>query len=233
MERKKFLQLTSMATLGAIAFPKGVQSLLKEAHGNTRYIRIDLNDEFVWNWLLKLAASTLVTTLIAKAVEYCIDGQCYCNGSACEKNTPPESAYSSNSRELWHYDDVQKKFFIQNIQDSNIQFNNISIPFLDMDCNKLINIEGPYAAGLSWAVEESAQTQTPDTVKRCLIPNSEYSNGGYRFDLNPCKPTIYGTEAGHNVMNYIPKDKGGIVKVSAKGGDGKEYWYREYDFDLE
>ena len=239
MKRKEFIRNVGMSIFGTATLPLLAAkplSRLNEGNYNTRYI--DINTEGNWAWLAQAATTALVSTLIAKAVEWCIDGQCFCNGGSCNNNTALESAYSHNKC-LYRYDDPTCKFLVQNLQDDFMPFGNASVPFLDFDCNRFTNIEGPYLAALSWAIDECIQThkRPAHEVRSCLIPQRELSNGGYRFDIESCSPTIYTTKSGSVRMDYKPNWQGrnfsgGIVQVSARGQDGKEYWQRDYDFKM-
>lgn len=230
MQRQKFIKLSALATAGAFT------GLFVPANAfanpaDTRFIKLhSLEEEAFILWLARLAVSALVTSLIATKVEDWF-GSCQCNGGACSANTPASNAYN-NTNGVYGYANNDRRFLTQNIKDSQINFTNVSVPFLTYEKAQIMNVEGPFLAGLCWAAEDVAREQGANRARQLFIPRYEISNGGYRFDINPCDPTKFGSDAGKTSIDYAPKYSGGIVKVTARDNSGRNVWQRNYEMEM-
>ena len=194
----------------------------------TRVIPIhELEGEAFIGWLAKLAVRALVTSLVAQKVSEW-SGSCSCNGSACSKGTAASSDYY-NTDGVYGYDPYDRRFLTQNIRDSKVKFTNVSVPFMTGANAQIMNIEGPFLAGMCLGAEEVSTQYSAQTARKLFIPRSEISNGGYRFDTDPCAPTLYKTAAGSTKIDYAAHSWGGTVKVTARDNAGTALWSRNYD----
>lgn len=230
MKRKDFLKISTLAAAGTLA---GLFLPVKvfANPADTRLIRLhSLEEEAYLLWLARLVVSALVTTLVAKKVESWF-GSCQCNGGACSANTPASSAYS-NTDGVYAYANNDRRFLTQNIRDSQVSFTNVSVPFLTHDNAQLMNVEGPFLAGMCWAAADVAREEGVSRARQLFIPRYEISNGGYRFDIRPCDPTTFGSDAGKTSIAFAPKYGGGIVKVTARDNSGRNVWQRNYEMEM-
>lgn len=166
-------------------------------------------------WLARLAVSSLVTALGARIVEH-YTGNCICDGTTCYKSPPNYS----NAVGLYGTGRYESRFVHQEVNDSNVSFTNISVPFLNAYNSYIGNVEGPFLAGMCWAIDELSKNYYTSNVKKILIPTGNLRNGGYRFDTDSCYSTEYSTQYGKTKITNQPKYGGGEVIVKA---------YDEYD----
>jgi hypothetical protein len=237
MTRKEFLKWNGLAAAGLFVgatLPtslKGAPFSDEMELGNTRTINLhDLDEAAYLAWLARLAARVLVTTLVAKKVGRWVDG-CYCNGSTCTKSTAPSSAYTVTDG-IYEYDSVSRRFVTQQVKDNQVAFNNMSVPFMTNDNGHLMNVEGPFLAGMCFSAEDVAQEYSSKDARRLFVPLTEISNGGHRFDTNPCYPTAYKTVAGSTNIGYEAKSWGGVAKVTAYDDAKGPVWSRNYKMEF-
>jgi hypothetical protein len=228
MERKEFIKYSGLASLGILTGMYNPILAFSPPKAETRFIKIDASDENGLIWLGRLIVSSLVTSMAAKVVDN-LTSDCTCNGASCAKNTPQDDAYY-NHKGIYGYDYLNTRFVHQNLRDSNVTFENCSVPFLSMNNAKISVIEGPFLAALCWAIDDARVGCSPEVVSRSIFPTAEISNGGYRFDINPCYPTEFKTKSGSTKIEYKGDGQSGEMTVIAKDSTGKQYWDRQYAY---
>lgn len=231
MKRSDFLKISALSSVGV--FSTIPQVFSRTASPDRHVIRISTDDEEVFGpWLARLVVSSLVSALAAKVVDKWT-GSCACNGGACDAGTAKSSAYS-NPQGIYGYSHVDRRFLTQYIDDDNMEFTNVSAPFLNNSNAHFMNVEGPFLAGMCWAAEDVSRAYSRQTAQQLFIPRSEISNGGYRFDINSCEPTSFRTDSGSTDIYYAPnrKNDGGVVRVTAKNTSGSAIWARDYEMEF-
>jgi hypothetical protein len=154
MERSEFLKISGLTASGLalglfnpltlLGSSNKIQRLYPELK-TIQIITIDKTDVMWVGWLGRLVASSLVAALGAKIVDKISD--CYCNGTSCSVNNAQSSQYN-NAKGIYGYDATDRRLVTQEINDSNVQFTNMSAPFLSKYNGKISNVEGPFLAGL-------------------------------------------------------------------------------------
>lgn len=228
MKRTEFIKYSGLTTFGVLTGIYNPLLSFSPSQAETRFIKIDASDDTWLLWLGRLVVSSLVTSLSAKVIDN-ITSDCTCNGSSCAKSTAREDDYY-NPNGIYGYDSVKTRFLKQNIRDHNIDFENYSVPFMYMNNIKISVIEGPFLAGLCWAIEDARVGCSTEVVSRSLFPTTEITNGGYRFDVNPCFPTEFKTHSGSTKIDYQGNGKTGEITVIARDSTGKQYWDRKYEY---
>ncbi|MEM1220383.1 MAG: hypothetical protein AAGH79_15785, partial [Bacteroidota bacterium] len=191
-----------------------------------RYIKIEKDGLWV-GWLARLVASSLVQALSARIVEKYTD-DCICDENSCWKSP---SNYS-NANGIYGFNAHGGRFVTQEVNDYNVSFNNVSVPFLNQYNSVLGNVEGPFLAGLCWAADSMREQHESSTVRDVLIPTRMQQNGGYRFDTDACTPTQFRTNYGSTEIAYRPtSSRGGEVSVVARDKYDNLGWSESYSFD--
>jgi hypothetical protein len=223
MDRIDFLKSASLTTLGLSTGIINPTSLFAEDKTvfskslkltNQGVIDMTVENEQIFEWLLKAVGTALISALVGKIVNYYSGGTCYCNGSSCSKNNANSNDYS-NTVGYYGYSTHNQKFLTQQIYDNNTSFVNVSVPFVDNRGYKISNVEGPFLAGLCFAAEDIKNKYGTMMARNVIIPYAENSNGGYRFDASPCYPTVLKTNYGTTAISYTPDGSYGYVKVDA------------------
>ncbi|MCU0391625.1 MAG: hypothetical protein MUE81_10955 [Thermoflexibacter sp.] len=206
-----------------LADTKKVKLIMPEIDIEFKIIPTDVNR---WGWLVSLATKSLIGILAAKIVQkYTSD--CICNGTTCYKSP---SNYK-NAEGIYGYENGSR-FVKQDIDDSNVGFQNVSVPFLNSQNQYIGNIEGPFLAGMCWATENLNKKYSASQIRKILIPKKDAQNGGYRFDTDACHSTSYKTDYGTTQISYAPTGKkSGFVRVEAKDENDNLGWEQAYKFD--
>jgi hypothetical protein len=224
MERKHFLKSTGLTAFGITTGLLNSSNLfankyekdlnLESCKKGVIDISLNENDELLWGWLLRAVGSALISSLVGKIVDNFAGDNCYCNGSSCTRNNASSNDYS-NTVGYYGYNTHSQKFLKQHIYDRNTSFINASVPFLDKSGSHISNIEGPFLGGLCAAAEDIHNTHGIVMARNVIVPIREISNGGYRFDVTPCYPTLIETNYGKTSVSYRPEGEKGYVKVDA------------------
>lgn len=226
MDRKNFIKITSLTSVGLAS---GIINPLT-TFGNKP-------DPMFLGWLVRLVATSFVSSVVARLTNEWLD-DCLCNGSTCQKNTLPETSYHSKSN-IYDMSNDNRGFVSQQINDNSIGFSNASVSFQNRqyipDWNTyvhtpIMNIEGPFLAGLCWASADLAMVYPTYQVRNFLLPLKEEENGGALFNSQPCYTTKFQTQQGHTTIGYSPNNFGGDVKVTAYDNSGV-HWSRNYNID--
>jgi len=234
MKRGAFLKLSSLGLVGLSSgfYPNsfltsvGNKTNLVLPDSGIKEIFIEKNENWK-NWLNNLVFASLITNLTASIRERYY-GDCICDETSCYKS--PSDYYDAIG--IYGFRNSKDRFITQKVNDNKTNFNNISIPFLTQYNNSPIgNIEGPYLAGLCWAINSMITRNSVGLTKNVLIPKTISRNGGYRFDSENCYPTEYTTNHGKTQIEYTPKKRGkGTVKVTARDRIDNLSWTEAYDF---
>lgn len=238
MKRKDFLKLMGLSAAGALINPfsdtvraasdSSKKSILTQElimpEEATAKIVIKKDDQWV-GWLARLAVSSLVTALGARIVEH-YTGDCICDGTTCYKSPPNYS----NAVGLYGTGRYDTRFVRQAVNDYNVEFTNVSVPFLSHSNGYIGNVEGPFLAGLCWAISDLSKQYYTENVKKVLIPIGGLRNGGYRFDTDACHSTEYKTKYGSAKIVNQSGYNGGEVTVQARDGYNNLDFSKTFDY---
>jgi hypothetical protein len=222
MNRSKFIKSSSLLGLGlALNQPNFLNFLVQENFTDNRLklsnngVRdMTLDEELIMGWLFRTVGSALISSLVGKIVDNYTNDNCYCNGTSCSSNNANYNDYS-NTIGYYGYQDHSQRFLTQNINDRNVSFGNVSVAFVNRYNTHLTNVEGPFLAGLCYAAMDINKVHGSNMARNVVLPVSEISNGGYRFDRKPCYPTAFKTGYGKTEISYSPQGEIGYVKVDA------------------
>lgn len=239
MKRTEFIKLSSLSLVGlatGLTYPP-LSIFVSNDDYNTPFVLdmpdvheeivIDKSDALWIGWLARLVVSSLVTSLGAKLVDRALSSSS-CNGSTCSSNKVSPSSYV-NQQGIYGYDSPDRRFMTQQIKGQNLAFDNVSVPFLSNRNTPITHVEGPFLAGICQATGSLTSRYTVQQVRRLIVPKSEISNGGSRFDVSSCHPTKFKTDYGSTEVRYNPKDWGGNVQVLVRDEYDNLNWKGNYD----
>jgi hypothetical protein len=231
MKRNEFIKFTGLTSVGLVSglLNPFESSAARDANiprihminNQVRDMTVEGDAEYVWGWLLRTVAGALISSLVGRVVDRYTGQSCYCNGTSCTANNATADAYS-NAEGYYGYAGNAQKFLQQHLADPNTSFQNVSVPFFDAYGTRVTNVEGPFLAGLCYAADAVAARHGIAAARRVVLPFSEISNGGYRFNMKPCYglTTHFKTSYGRTKIEYEPYDDGsgyvkaGLVKVN-------------------
>jgi len=239
MKRNDFLKISGLAATGLILPPlnllpganrKRIRLHMPDNQRQVMLLDIDRDSELWFGWLVKLVGSSLITALSAKIIDKWT-GDCFCNGTSCSANNADTSNYG-NIEGIYGYTGTGHRFITQELRDRQVNFTNASVPFLDQGNSKISSLEGPFLAGACWAAEDIAGNYGVEATQSVISPEREISNGGFRFDTNPCYPSKYKTDYGTTEIDYKPNGAGtgGDVIVKVKDALDNLDWKKTYEF---
>ncbi len=168
---------------------------------------LDPASPFWFGWLARLVLSSLVSSLVAKVVDNMIS-EPICVGDKCKL----KNANYSGADGIYGYKNVNSRFYKQDINDSNVQFQNVSVPFVyqrEQACGapytEITKIEGPYLVGLCKMTDHLLTKNSVEAVRSVIVPTRTLYNSGYRFDVRDCNNSSYvsyETNYGRTDLNY-------------------------------
>jgi hypothetical protein len=234
MNRLEFIKKSSITFLGLSSglldptkLLAGNRLILKMPNERETFITIPNDDEEIWiSWLGRLVASSLISAFAAKIVERYTDN-CICDGTTCRKSP----ADYSNAVGIYGYDSHNTRLVTQQVTDNRVTFQNVSVPFLNTSNVLMGNVEGPFLAGMCWAANDLQQKYGIKGAKKAFLPIGMTQNGGYRFDTDPCYPTVYKTNHGKTQISYNPSGNTGNVNVKVLNEYDNLGWEKTYNFN--